>query len=39
MKEKHYAAAPQALFDEAVTWLGRQLGFVEPVQDTAGEGG
>jgi integrase len=39
MKEKHYAAAPQALFDEAVTWLGRQLGFGEPVQDTAGEGG
>jgi hypothetical protein len=28
MKERHYAAPPQALFDEAVTWLGRQLGFV-----------
>jgi integrase len=28
MAEKHYAAAPQELLDEAVTWLGRQLGQV-----------
>jgi integrase len=39
MKEKHYAAPPQALFDEAVTWLGRQLGFVETPQDTAAKDG
>jgi integrase len=26
MKDKHYAAPSQALFDEAVKWLGRQLG-------------
>jgi integrase len=29
MAERHYAAPPQELFDEAVTWLGRQLGQVE----------
>ena len=29
MKEKHYAAPPQDLFDEAVNWLGKQLGFVD----------
>jgi len=29
MKDRHYAAPPQALFDEAVTWLGQQFGFVE----------
>jgi integrase len=27
MKEKHYAAPPQQLFDEAVLWLGKQLGL------------
>jgi integrase len=26
---KHYAAPPQELFDEALTWLGKQLGFIE----------
>jgi integrase len=29
MREKHYAAPPQALFDEAVKWLGEQLGVAE----------
>ncbi len=29
MKEKHYAAVPQDLFDEAVAWLAKQYGFVE----------
>jgi integrase len=29
IKDKHYAQAPQALFDEAVTWLGQQFGFVQ----------
>jgi hypothetical protein len=28
MADRHYAAPPQELFDEAVTWLGRQLGMV-----------
>jgi hypothetical protein len=27
VKERHYAAPAQELFDEAVTWLGRQLGL------------
>jgi hypothetical protein len=26
VKDKHYAAPPQELFDEAVGWLGKQLG-------------
>jgi len=29
MKDKHYAAVPQDLFDEAVAWLAKQYGFVE----------
>lgn len=29
MKDKHYAAPPQALFDAAVLWLGQQFGFVD----------
>jgi hypothetical protein len=29
VKDRNYAAPPQALFDEAVTWLGRQLGFMD----------
>ncbi len=33
MADKHYAAPPQVLFDEAVTWLGQQLGFVEAPTD------
>jgi hypothetical protein len=28
--DRHYIVPPQELFDEAVTWLGRQLGQVEP---------
>jgi integrase len=28
MADKHYTVPPQALLDEAVTWLGRQLGQV-----------
>ncbi len=27
MKDKQYAAPPQKLFDQAVTWLGQKLGF------------
>ena len=27
MKDKHYAAPSQELFDEAVSWLGQQFGF------------
>jgi hypothetical protein len=27
--DRHYVVPPQELFDEAVTWLGRQLGQVE----------
>jgi integrase len=30
IKERHYAKPDQALFDEAVLWLGQQLGFVDP---------
>jgi hypothetical protein len=30
IKDKHYAAVPQAQFDEAILWLGRQLGQVGP---------
>ena len=26
MADRHYAAPSQELFDEAVTWLGQQLG-------------
>jgi integrase len=33
MREKHYAAPPQALLDEAIKWLGKQLGFVDPAAD------
>jgi hypothetical protein len=29
MREKHYAAVPQDLLDEAVKWLGGQLGVAE----------
>lgn len=29
MKDRHYAAPPQALFDEAVHWLGVQLGLAD----------
>jgi hypothetical protein len=29
MKDRHYAAPPQDLFDEAVRWLGEQLGVAE----------
>jgi integrase len=29
IKDRHYAAVPQALFDEAVVWLGGQLGVAE----------
>jgi integrase len=29
VKDRHYAAPSQELFDEALTWLGRQLGFVK----------
>ncbi len=29
IKDRHYAAPPQALFDEAVLWLGRQLGLAD----------
>ena len=29
IKDKHYAAPPQTLFDEAVLWLGKQFGFVD----------
>jgi integrase len=29
MKDRHYAAPPQALFDEAVQWLGDQLGIAQ----------
>jgi hypothetical protein len=29
VKDKHYAAPSQALFDEAVAWLGEQLGVLE----------
>ncbi len=29
IKDKHYAQVPQTLFDEAVTWLGQQYGFVD----------
>ena len=28
MKDRHYAAPPQVLFDEAVIWLGRHLGYI-----------
>lgn len=28
MKDRHYAAPPQALFDAAVTWLGEEFGFL-----------
>jgi|SRR5579864_844633 len=28
MQERHYVATSQARFDEAITWLGRQYGFV-----------
>jgi integrase len=28
IKDRHYSAPSQELFDEAVEWLGRQLGFV-----------
>src|SRR5262249_44415409 len=28
IKDKHYAEPPQELLDEAVTWLGQQLGQV-----------
>jgi integrase len=27
IKDKHYAAPPQKLFDEAITWLGKQFGM------------
>lgn len=30
MKDRHYAAPPQALFDNAVLWLGQQFGFASP---------
>jgi integrase len=26
--DRHYAGAPEKLFDEAVTWLGREYGFI-----------
>ncbi|HWG43579.1 MAG TPA: hypothetical protein VN688_12400 [Gemmataceae bacterium] len=29
IKDRHYAAPPQALFDEAVLWLGQQLGLAD----------
>ncbi len=29
MKDKHYAAPPQQLFDAAVTWLGEKLGVAD----------
>jgi hypothetical protein len=29
MKDWHYAAPPQQLFDSAILWLGEQLGLVE----------
>ena len=29
IKDKHYAAPSQELFDEAIAWLGQQFGFAQ----------
>lgn len=33
MKDKHYAAPPQQLFDDAVLWLGGQYGFIDETSE------
>jgi hypothetical protein len=35
VKDRHYAAVPQGPFDEAILWLGRQLGQIEDATQQA----